>query len=722
MKFAAAILTLALSAGAAGAFPATPQQKAARFQKIADFNSRMFSETEGNTLSALSLRSPAASFAPRKAGEFKPDEVLTEARATGTLEAPGGETWFYTSKKEYDYVVHNEYYSEPFLRTYSFTIYDSHMKEVGTIFDVMRYVGDEIKVPDIYLIPLVTKHFFNDDEYYEVAVSLAINTVTWGVMHFRNEVYSLGGGPKEKKIYKNKEVTVDVPVYTVEGRLGDVLDASTPDGPEDFYLTFFLEHVPTTIKYPDGYPEGATDEEINRLYWENICTGHIDYTIYTKKGDAPEIRKVYEHTIMTQKLPGDQESTPPMISLTHNGEVYFLFQEYKQTLANPYNEPHIDPYYSMRDANTLIVNLLKVEGAKAQVVNSIEIPFVKNQISGVLMTSMSVGSLRYREDIDFDNFDCGALPAYVVTKSDLYTTDQTLSSYYVYNPSGEKIRTIFEDAESFFEMSPVPGREQQINFVDKIGGVWNFNFVDFPSCRKVLTQCWLVDMGDDNDPERITANIDRALFRDGEYAYAAEMRVPLADDNDNDLMRVLWFDEKGTVLQVDEVNMGKAVYYAQVYIDGECLHPTLFYDDPQHEYMMLIKRGTQAGTTRTQEELLIGQPRSMENPDGRTLLHLTPQDGNGTLADITVIPGREPRLSVIYSKSGRYLHHLYYLPFGSSAVEEMTDDLTATPESGTVTVVAIDGRTLLRDAPADALRSLSPGIYIINGRKVAIGK
>lgn len=643
----------------------------------------------------------------RRENAYKPDETssATSGRTGMSMIGPNGETWYYSAKTEYDYIVHNEYYSEPFLKTYSFTIYDSKMKEVGRIYDVMRYAEDEIKVPDIYLVPLVTKNFFNDDDKYEVMVSLAINTPVWGVMHFRNEVYSLGG-PKEQKEYKGQTVTVDVPVYTVPGRLGDVLDATRPGEPENYYLTFFQEYINPAPKYPDGYPEGSTDDDINDIYWQHICMSHIDYQVYTSKGDAPEIRKVMERTIMHQKLPGDQESTPPMISLTHGNDVYFMFQEYKETLANPYKEPHIDPNFSIRDANTLIVDLYKVSGNTAAQVNHSEFPFVKDQTDGVFMTTMAVGNLRYDLDIDFDHFNSGDLPAYIVARTNMFMNEATYSSYYVYGPDGTKLKTIFENAESFTEMSPFPGEEEQINFVSKPGGVWHFNFVNLPSCEKVLTQSWLVDMGDDQDPEKITVNMDRAPWGDT-YAYAAEMRVPLADDDDNVLWRIMWISKQGKVLAVDEMNLGKNVYYALCYVDAETLNPELFVAGPEREYMMLVKRGIQVGSSKTQEELVIGQARSAENPEGKTILHLSPNDGNGTLSQIYVTPGKNPSLSVTYSKNGRYTRHLYYLPFGVSKVEDIADADETTP-------IRYDGNAV--SAPGETIR-----IFDLNGTLVAEG-
>lgn len=41
-------------------------------------------------------------------------------------------------------------------------------------------------------------------------------------------------------------------------------------------------------------------------------------------------------------------------------------------------------------------------------------------------------------------------------------------------------------------------------------------------------------------------------------------------------------------------------------------------------------------------------------------------------------------------------------------------------DSDSVTVISVDGKTLLHDAPAERLKTLAPGLYIINGNKVII--
>lgn len=704
IALSASVCSLGLTAAGPGSFDAT------KFMYKGNSNSSAFSKQRLDKIDAVNSRMFATalnSAAGNSTSGIDPDKVIPGYEETGELETPSGETWYYTSSKEYDSIVHNEYYTEYFLKAYSYSIYDAEMNLVGTISDTMRYGEDEKKVPLIELVPLVTKNFFNDDDKYEIMVSLCINTNTPGIMHFRNEIYSIGG-PKEEVEFKGKKRTVDVPVSTIQGLLGDVLHAPTKSNPENYYLTFYTEHTAVIPKYPDEYPENATDAEINEIYWQHVCDANIEYFTYTRVAGKEELQLVMQKSIMTQKLPGDQESSIPLISFVRNNEPYMLVQYYKETLSNPYKEPHIDPDFSMREANSLMIELYKFNGPDATLLKTTEVPFVKDPAEGVFFTWMAVGDFRYRNDIDFDNFNTGDLPAYYITKTNFFLNEREVSSFYVYDHNGSKLKTVFENAESYSTLADVPGFETQINFINTVGGEYMFNFVDIPSCELKLSQCWKIDMGDDEDPERITSNIDRAKVGNS-YAYAAEMRVPSVDEEDNNIIRVLWFDRRGDVMRIDELNSGNFVYYAAVYMDGYVLNPNLFDADDDYEYMFLVKRGIEVGSTKSNEELMIAKPMSINNPKGKTLLHLTPHADYGNINVIYMIPGETPALSITYlhPQTKVYTRVLYYLPFNASGIEEIES-------ADATTDIRFDGTTLF--APGETIRVYSTqGVLLATG-------
>lgn len=72
------------------------------------------------------------------------------------------------------------------------------------------------------------------------------------------------------------------------------------------------------------------------------------------------------------------------------------------------------------------------------------------------------------------------------------------------------------------------------------------------------------------------------------------------------------------------------------------------------------------------------------------------------------------------------LDGLSYFPFPAIELTFTVNPLagveTVEENSSTVTVVSVDGRVLYKDAPAEAIKTLDNGIYIINGKKAFIKK
>ncbi|MDE6804141.1 MAG: hypothetical protein K2J29_05880, partial [Muribaculaceae bacterium] len=81
---------------------------------------------------------------------------------------------------------------------------------------------------------------------------------------------------------------------------------------------------------------------------------------------------------------------------------------------------------------------------------------------------------------------------------------------------------------------------------------------------------------------------------------------------------------------MDEINLGKNVAYAQVYINGEALSPYAINTDALHEYLFLVKRylGQDGGT---QEELLV------LNSNSDILLTCEPNDEYGYIYSVNPI-------------------------------------------------------------------------------------
>lgn len=666
-----------------------------------------------------------------------PTISFTNSDMIGDIDGPDNELWFYTSSMVYKNIEH-EYYTEYVLLEYSFDIYDAAGKFVGSIHDKMRYGEYEVRTVACNLVPTVTKNFFNDDNRYELMIGLAVNrsklnidgSSEWLPNNYRTVVYSLGGDKESLKVedpQTGEMVTkeFDSPVFTIQGSLGDVLDASTP-GHEEIYLTLYDEELPDYTG--DDVVEGDDGLDISDDFWENLTKSHISLKICGKVGADGKMSDLFNFDIPILSMPGNQESTPFLMSFTHNDKPYFLIQYYKDIFFNRYDSATDD--MSMRENNSLMIDIYAVNDGTVTKTSSTEIPFVKDSKDRLLFSFHSVGDFRFKEDINFDE----AGPAtFFITKNNYFADESSEYSYYYYGKDGKKIHDIFEGAQSNLPMTNIDGLEPQQMFVTYYNGEYFFNFVDLLSGKQRASFSCYLETDPDADPDMMTSNIDRLAYGDS-YRYAVEMRTPTIDENENTIMRIGWLDENGKYLRFDEVNMGQYVIYAQCYIDGYTLRNDFYLDDEPHEYMMLIKRGLD--TTSSQEELLIGQAMNPAAPEGKDVLRLTPND-NGNLYTINPYTMLEkPMLHVYYydQETQKTAMDIYYLPFYSSAIKDILADdsdsvisfdgeFVAAP-SADIKVFDIQGRLVRSGSYSVKVDDLAGGMYIalVNGmtRKILV--
>lgn len=92
------------------------------------------------------------------------------------------------------------------------------------------------------MLPSITKHFFNDDDSYELVMSLAYNATTPGVVHYRSTVYQIG-------TEKDKDGD-DIIIATLPEIVCDVLDATVPAGPEKVFMSTMTEYFP--VDFDEG--------------------------------------------------------------------------------------------------------------------------------------------------------------------------------------------------------------------------------------------------------------------------------------------------------------------------------------------------------------------------------------------------------------------------------------------------------------------------------------
>lgn len=670
----------------------------------------------------------------RRENQYKPDATYPSVASMGDIDGPNGEVWTYTADltfKEIVYDTDDKNYTDHILLEYKFDIYDSDSKFVGSVHDKMRYEDYEIRAVSHDIVPVITQNFFNDDAKYEIMVGLIANrsktgdgnTQDWMPNSSRILVYSIGGEKEtlEVETVEGNRVTkeFDKPVYRIDGQLGDVLDASTP-GNEEFYMTFYDEELP---EYGDDdiIDDGNGNAVVSDKFWNNLCKAHISLVTRGKVGSDGKMPEVLRVNIPILAMPGDQENTPFMISFTRNDEAYIFVQQYKEVFFNQYNSPTDD--LTMRERNSLVVDLYKVKDGKAEKTQTTEIPFVKDSADRLLFTFMSVGDFRYREDI---NFGDDGKASFYVTKINYFSDESKNYSFYKYGASGTDKKVLFELADSHSPMADIEGYEPQELFINYKNGEYIFHFIDLDSAEEKFAMSCYLEVDDYSDPDMMTSNIERTKVGDS-YHYCVEMKNPAEIDNYT-YNRFSWFDANGKFLKMDEVNMGRYVLYAQSYLDTYMLNARLFLSDATQEYMILIKRSED--NTNPTEELLIAQPVSVENPTGKEVLLLTPNE-YGVLSYINPYTHLEkPMLQIYYydQPAGKYTTDVYYLPFDSSAVKEieafgsgssLTFDGVTIFAEGPVSVYDIEGKLIAKGTDSIGVDGFQSGVYIaVAGKEV----
>lgn len=674
------------------------------------------------------------------------------------LDTPWGETWFYSSQFRYSYIKVSEYYTSPILEEYEFTIYDSTMKEVGKIKDKMTYVTyDELRDPDkvankndleLYgpyhrevavasceLTPMVTKHFFNTDDKYEIMVGLSVQT-TYYVNNNYNRIYQLGGETYQTEDFTGAPQTYDKMVDVLTHPVGDIYASTDEAGNEKVYMTL-MEDINSDVDFE--FPDFVEGDDVSDIvipgYWENYCGNGLSMVTYRGVRDGEtEIQPVFKKDMYISRFPGDMENTPFIISLENDGKVYLVSSYYDKPFWNRYDSPLAE--MTMREGNSLVIEIYRENetGTNFDLIQTTKIPTYLTPDYGTekyLASWFSVGDFRYRQDIRFGAD--GKASSFIITKADYVAgnDDASIRSYYVYDAEGNMVRKIFERSQSFIPMSDLPGFEPQTMFIDTDNmGDYVFHFIDLESVKEVLTLNYQFDVDPYSDPERMTSNIDRVVAGDT-YKYADELRVPSQDEEGNDIGRILWFNRDGSFDHIDEVNMGKNVYYALSYIESRSLAPDFFYADGHHEYMMLVKRAYPGENPA--EELLIAQCRNEDAPEGRVLLADGP-DERGALGGISILDKQGQSLLLV-SKINNNDHYwdVYALPFISfSGVEDVEADTNGAISydgknvcaAGHIVLYNIHGMKVAEGDDTVSTHNLADGLYIVTAagqtRKIVV--
>ncbi|MDE5642291.1 MAG: T9SS type A sorting domain-containing protein [Muribaculaceae bacterium] len=594
---------------------------------------------------APKTKAPDAIFASQAAKAARvaasPAHTFSEADNISWLEGPDGSTWFCTVNFISEEVPVEGGYGQTMtvLKGWEYTVYDSQFKLIGTVKDMIDLAEGESRVAAVEISSVVTKKFFNSNDKYEIIVCTACNASNYTV-NYHSYAYSIGGEKDEEGF--------DVPLSEFDGYLAAAFNNAKDKWSEDFYIGFLTETSDPTL-----------DERLEYLHSIKSVV-----SFYKKAGWNPEPSPFGQLEVQMASLPGDQESTPFAVEYQNDGKWGLALSHYEKPFFIDPAPVDMDQILEMTPDNNLVIELYTPGISGFELQQTTKIPVVHDQSKHVA-TFYGIGSFRYDGDINFGDIDLQN-----PDKAAFLVTRQTLAGFnddyeyciQQYDSEGKMLKTIAEDMEGFIMLSDIKGFEPQCMFIriDPAGGDYIFDMTDLYSGNTVAR------LAHYTEGAPLTANVDRVRTGDS-YQWVFTTGDNRSDAEKNTIENVVWVDTEGHITKIDELNIGKRVAYAQIYISNSALDPYLFDTDAAQEYMCLVKRFIDSGSA-TNEELLI-----LSN-EGKTLMTVEPDDVRGALRQISIVNGNQLAISFYNQQSGEYTQEIHSLPLNRFAGGDGTVD------------------------------------------------
>lgn len=670
-----AMAGLTFSGMEAAQFTVGKESRLARLEQSATQGRRF---DGGKIFSAADMRLDADRSNPlrgiRRVAVKDPDTSYSNLPQFGYLQAPDGSIWFYTSKYETEerefFVDKDLSYTEEVTVGFTFTFYDSSMREVGQISDTIEYGPGETRAVDVSPDPLLTTRYFNGDDNIEVMVYMAMNTEEY-VNRYRYKVYSIGGETDSEGNSKS--------ILGFDGLIIDSPKASDQVGVEDYYFTFRSDAMSVDM---DADYDNYIDFLNSMVYRMTVCRMAEDYSAF---------EEVLTKDIYCARIPGDTTVGSYIISKSQGGKMYYVFSQYEK----PY---FVDPTGLASDEsatpdNSLTIEVVRLDGQTPARVSFTSIPVQEYPVEGQLIyTYMSIGSVAEDFDIDMKVNGTPDSPAFIVAievQNAAEYEDFLLSGYYIYNTEGQIIKELSPDSKGAVIFLDGDNEPQTMFAVLRPDGGYDFNFGSLYSGKTEFT----IDQDNGGDP--LTASCDRVKQKDGSYKYAFEMRYYDIDDEENEYIRVAWYNGDGTFDRIDRINMGKNVMAGAVNMAASVLQPDLFDTDDAMEYAVMVKR---SNGESLDPSLGIATEFMVVDDSGKPYAHFTQNDGKGLPYSFTISFGEPKRLMMIYSDYYRYNIDVYELPFMSlPGLDENGVGEIAAPAAGSI---RFDGLTVAADGAA----------------------
>lgn len=544
---------------------------------------------------------------------------------SGYLDGPKGEVWLYTV--DYDWDNGN-------ITGFTMNVYDSKLSKLGTVRDALELSEGESRIVEISVGTTITQKFFNSDAKYEIMVGVAANTPRY-VNTYKTRVYAisdLADGEASERL------------MSFDGYYCSAVNAAKDDWSEDFYITFLTE-------------EDTETPEVNGVI------NAMDYRFVTYKKAGYGGMKVYLDTRFPQVLvPG--ANAVPFLSAQKDGIPYFAVNHLKYSW-------YLDPFDYETETptpdNELIVKLYSPESSwasEASLYSTTRFPLGATEDN---LCFLYAGAFSYDGDVTFDLNEDGT-PAYYITRAhSMQGGDYYLYDYEAYDAApkgsdeeGVKKFSLAEGVEGGIFMSDVRGFDPQVMFAYADGDTYSFQFVNTYNGNVEATIPYTFN--GDNTKYTMNTLCDRIASGDS-YVYTVPQTTGQDDANGDTHTWVVFASPAGDITHVDDLNLGARVDLASLYSGADGYNPYIFNLDDDREYMVLLKRRNESGTT-TQEEFSV----ISSNPDKGVLFNLGPDDDMGILLAITLVSKDEETngLAVCYVNqtpgSWKYTTNYYPLP------------------------------------------------------------
>ena len=525
----------------------------------------------------------------------------------GMLEGEDGTTWFYTINR----TASNGYYTGADL-----VLFDNNHEQVAS-FHVDIPEGK--KVNDITPMGMITSKLYDKDASTK-EVTISMHAVGDASNNYQGTYYTRAyryDGTLVKS-YEGSGVMVSHAQnsWTTYTRLLLVNDVTEqlPDSVDEYGDSISVDYELVDVMRPASWGE----DEPQKDYTFKI---NLDNTYYA-------------------------EGSPLNVFVVDN-KVYYTISTYAKPFTSGYDMTTWEPIFT--PDNSYVITTYDQRYSQ---VDSIAVPLTTPSDAYVRMAgfgafpSNNLSKNYFTADGNFD---------YVLTFADyMLSKDDNRYSFSVYNTNDGKVKDICDNVyNTWFDLASIEGQSDQVAFMQETADAQQIQIVNVPSCEKsVLIPAEVEGVTISTDLNRYPVN--------GSYQYVIKMLNGIADDDNNTIARIGWYNADLSLDHYTSFNLGPNGENFRINLSDNVLNPYLFNTDDSLEfcYIAKVKR---TDSNKIDDVLVIA------DENGNTLRSFTRNEEEGDLYSASVLTddASMPELLVVYRNDDtqEYKLNFYSLPF-----------------------------------------------------------